>query len=389
MFETGVVTNAGKNLLTEWLAGKTLHIEYATGGTGTVAVEALMAQTALANEKQMLSFIRSEKIEGGIRLMVPIMAPETGYTLNQLGIWGYLAEGFRSMGDGEPTLIALYQDATGITIPSLSSMPDFIYTFYCIIEMSNTGELEVTIDTSALVSVSMLIEEIYNHNLDAEAHPALLSAFSESLGTAAFKDAGEANGVAELDSSGKVLSTQLPSYVDDVLEYASLSNFPATGETGKIYVAKDTNKTYRWSGSGYVEISASLALGDTSSTAFRGDWGTTAYNHSQISQGNPHGTTPEDIGASEISILATATLSAASWSGSDAPYSYTYNNSNIKASSPVELLPGASITAVQLEALQGANIIGGSQIAGSVTLLAYGDKPSTDIPVQFIIRGDL
>ena len=90
---------------------------------------------------------------------------------------------------------------------------------------------------------------------------------------------GAANGVAELDSSGKVPSSQLPSYVDDVLEYDSLSAFPATGEAGKIYVAKDTNRTYRWSGSGYVEISQGLTLGETSSTAYRGDRGKTAYDH--------------------------------------------------------------------------------------------------------------
>ena len=84
---------------------------------------------------------------------------------------------------------------------------------------------------------------------------------------------GIANGVAGLDSNGLIPSSQLPSYVDDVLEYQSLSNFPATGSTGKIYVALDTNKTYRWGGSEYVEISESLALGTTSSTAYRGDLG--------------------------------------------------------------------------------------------------------------------
>ena len=78
---------------------------------------------------------------------------------------------------------------------------------------------------------------------------------------------GTANGLAELDSSGKVPSAQLPSYVDDVLEYANQSSFPAKGESGKIYIAQDTNKTYRWSGSTYVEISPSLALGETSATA--------------------------------------------------------------------------------------------------------------------------
>jgi len=65
---------------------------------------------------------------------------------------------------------------------------------------------------------------------------------------------GKENGIATLDASGKVPSTQLPSYVDDVLEYDSLSAFPTTGETGKIYVALDTNYTYRWSGSTYVAM---------------------------------------------------------------------------------------------------------------------------------------
>lgn len=84
---------------------------------------------------------------------------------------------------------------------------------------------------------------------------------------------------AELDESGKVLSSQLPSYVDDVLEYNSEDNFPETGESGKIYISLNSNKTYRWSGSVYVELSESISLGTTSSTAFRGDYGNTAYQH--------------------------------------------------------------------------------------------------------------
>lgn len=69
---------------------------------------------------------------------------------------------------------------------------------------------------------------------------------------------GVANGYAPLDGSSKVPAANLPSYVDDVLEYADLASFPVTGETGKIYIALDTNKTYRWSGSIYVEISPSI-----------------------------------------------------------------------------------------------------------------------------------
>lgn len=84
---------------------------------------------------------------------------------------------------------------------------------------------------------------------------------------------GKANGLASLDDSGKVPSTQLPSYADDVLEFTQLDQLPKPGESGKIYVVTSTNLQYRWSGSDYVEISKSLALGETSSTAYPGDKG--------------------------------------------------------------------------------------------------------------------
>ena len=109
---------------------------------------------------------------------------------------------------------------------------------------------------------------------------------------------------------GKIPTSQLPSYVDDVLEYANLAAFPATGETGKIYVALDTNLTYRWSGTAYVEISKSLALGETSSTAYRGDRGKTAYDHSQAT-GNVHGTTASQIPNTPAGTIAATTVQGA------------------------------------------------------------------------------
>ena len=72
----------------------------------------------------------------------------------------------------------------------------------------------------------------------------------------AASEKGAVNGVATLDAGGKVPSAQLPAFVDDVLEYVNLAGFPATGETGKIYVALDTNKTYRWSGTVYIYITS-------------------------------------------------------------------------------------------------------------------------------------
>lgn len=86
-----------------------------------------------------------------------------------------------------------------------------------------------------------------------------LSAIVAALGyTPADSDKiGVANGIASLDDGGKVPANQLPSFVDDVIEVANISAAPETGESGKIYVALDTGKCYRWSGTMYVEISSS------------------------------------------------------------------------------------------------------------------------------------
>lgn len=81
---------------------------------------------------------------------------------------------------------------------------------------------------------------------------------------------GKAGGLATLGDDGKVPTSQLPSYVDDVLEYADYDSLPTTGEAGKIYVTLDDGKTYRWGGTAYAEISASLAIGETAGTAYDG-----------------------------------------------------------------------------------------------------------------------
>ena len=106
-----------------------------------------------------------------------------------------------------------------------------------------------------------------------------LTAHQDISGKIDVSQKGAAGGVAELDESGKVLSSQLPSYVDDVLEFNSYAEFPTTGESGKIYIDKETNISYRWSGTTYVDIGSSLSLGETSSTAYRGDRGKAAYDH--------------------------------------------------------------------------------------------------------------
>jgi hypothetical protein len=158
---------------------------------------------------------------------------------------------------------------------------------------NNSGDLSgltTTAKTSLLAAINELVSSV--------------SGKQDSLGftpeNAANK--GSVGGYASLDGSGKVPAAQLPSYVDDVEEYANLAGFPVTGETGKIYVAIDTNMTYRWTGSVYAALSGSLALGETSETAYRGDRGKTAYDHSQLLTGNPHAVTFAQLGSKPTTI---------------------------------------------------------------------------------------
>lgn len=105
--------------------------------------------------------------------------------------------------------------------------------------------------------------------------------------------------------------------------------------------------------------------------------------------------TPDTIGAANkeyvdsvaIGTTLSVTLASASWTGDAAPYTYTISNSAITATSTQELSPATNITADQLSALQAANIIDGGQAAGSMTLKAFGEKPSVDIPVRIIVKG--
>ena len=119
---------------------------------------------------------------------------------------------------------------------------------------------------------------------------------------------GSANGLAELNSSGKVPENQLPSYVDDVVEYSSFEDLPASGETGKIYVTTNTNETYRWSGTTYVAVGGGVALGETSETAYRGDRGKAAYDHASE---NGKVTTPVTAGLYKVSVTGEGHIGSA------------------------------------------------------------------------------
>ena len=146
---TGVITNTGSNILNEWVNEKKLTFDRAAAGQGTVSAVALLAQTNLVNQKQEASLIHGEKTSEGIRLKIRITAHETGYILNQYGIWASV--------DGEESgMIALFQNDKGIDIPSKEETPDFSYTFYALITTSNIGQWEVNVDASVVVTQDMI-----------------------------------------------------------------------------------------------------------------------------------------------------------------------------------------------------------------------------------------
>ena len=164
-----------------------------------------------------------------------------------------------------------------------------------------SGSLSGNASSSTNASYSAKIGSSSNHPaIGSESQPVYVNASGvitagTELGTMAYEASenylasslkGVSNGVASLDANGLVPSSQLPSYVDDVLEYSAKSNFPSPGEAGKIYVDTSSNLTYRWSGSAYVEISPSLALGETSSTAYAGDKGKTLATNLSNHTGN-------------------------------------------------------------------------------------------------------
>lgn len=342
----GVITNNGNDLLTRWVEGKNLHITRAAAGQGRVEQTAMLAQSALVNEKQTVSIVSNTPAEKGQRLKLQVTAQAAvGYNLNQFGVWARLDE-------EEDQMIALFQTDTdiGIEIPSKEAMPDFVYTFYGLLAFSNQGNLTVKIDAAAVVTAETMgqaIAEVMGaHAGDREAHAALFEKKADlgadrkvvidqlpvntPNGVAGLDKDGKVsatqlpvnapNGIAGLGDDGKIAAAQLPSYVDDVVEgyyhEGAFYSDPAhreqiTPESGKVYMDAETNITYRWSGHSYAPIGSDLALGETQSTAYRGDRGKIAYDHSMTKEGNPHGTKAADIGYTDNKGLGATNLQGA------------------------------------------------------------------------------
>jgi hypothetical protein len=138
----------------------------------------------------------------------------------------------------------------------------------------NSSEL-TTAETniSEILSGDQIVGKAVNDQNGDEIDTTYLKVATASSTYVPLSSKGVANGVAPLGADNKIPSIHLPGGVDDIKEFADLASFPLVGEASIIYVALDTNKIYRWGGSAYVEISSSLALGTTNTTAFPGDRG--------------------------------------------------------------------------------------------------------------------
>lgn len=154
-WDKAVVGNSGIEMLTHVIQGEKLIIDYAAGGSGTVPEEALMAQTGLVDQKKEFAVVDIKKVETGQRINIQIDNQNVaeGFMMRQIGIWAHL--------EGKPVaLFAILQDADGIKIPSETEIGEFSLSFYAVIGVSGSGEFQVAVDTSALVSVAYLLEKM-------------------------------------------------------------------------------------------------------------------------------------------------------------------------------------------------------------------------------------
>lgn len=186
---------------------------------------------------------------------------------------------------------------------------------------------------------------------------------------------------------GFVPANQLPSFVDDILEYADLASFPVTGETGKLYVALDSNLVYRWAGTSYAATSPSLALGETINTAYRGDRGKTAYDHSQ-STGNPHGTAIADISGLQTALDAKASIANQRYQFvSDSNPTYTVPTSAVTENGNTIIeLSNNSLTSITVD----TNTATGKTVGDSVYVSITGTYAAQTLVASGVtLQGDL
>ena len=333
----GLMSASDKSKLDGIAEGATANVGTITGITMNGTSKGTSGVVDLGTVITAHQDISGKADKSEIPTKVSELTNDSGFTTNVGTITGIKMNGASKGTSGVVdlgTVLTSHQDISG--------KADKSATVSTVAYDSTNKKLTKTINgtTSDIVTAATLKTAMALNNVENKSSATIRGEITSSNVTAALGFTplnttlkGANSGVAELDANGKVPSSQLPSFVDDVLEYDSLSNFPTTGETGKIYVAADTNKTYRWSGTAYVEISASLALGETSSTAYRGDRGKTAYDHaaakgSAFTSGLYKITTNAQGHVTAVTAVATADITALGIPGSDTDTKNTAGSTN-------------------------------------------------------------
>ena len=147
----GVITNAGAAILELWESGgHTLTIDGATVGSGYVSAVNMRNAVDLQHQEDTASIIQAEAVDGGTRFKVQVLAAETAYVAHEIGIWAHIDS-------GSSIMIALHQDTdTGVSVPDVDTSPDFAFALFCVHAISNTAEIEISIDPSVMVTQSTI-----------------------------------------------------------------------------------------------------------------------------------------------------------------------------------------------------------------------------------------
>ena len=175
-WKDAVVTNDGVEMLNEWIAGKSITVTSAYGGTGTVDVEELAEQTQLLNPRQKLNLMGEVSGAEGKTIQVQVSNVDLTeeYELNQVGVFAKLDADKHP--EAKPRMLFIMQDEQGVTVPPITET-SFLLELYCMIGITNNtsgGSFHVNIDTTGMVTIKYLLEAIAAHDADPKAHPYLL-----------------------------------------------------------------------------------------------------------------------------------------------------------------------------------------------------------------------
>ncbi len=151
MFNNSIITDAGVALEGSWVTGSTLTFTGAAIGAGMVPFSQMRLSTALVDQRSTIDIESAEAVTGGIKLTLSLTSDDVteDFQAQEIGI-------FAKVDDGNPVLLALFQDAGGMPVPSFSSMPDFTFSMSILLRMDNTGDFTVFLDPDFLVTHKQL-----------------------------------------------------------------------------------------------------------------------------------------------------------------------------------------------------------------------------------------